>query len=67
MCPGDLVLRAELNSPDPAIALAVALVAFHALTAQQIAQLRLSDIVDGRLSLDGRSIPLGDWCRGGGR
>lgn len=52
------LIRAELNSPDPVIALAVALVAFHALTAKQIAQLALSDIVDGRLTLDSRSIPL---------
>ena len=47
-----------LRSPDPAIALAVALVAFHALTSRQLRELRLTDIVDARLTLDGRDIPL---------
>jgi hypothetical protein len=51
-------IRHALNSPDPAIALAVALVAFHALTASQIRELKLTDILDGRLALDGRDIPL---------
>lgn len=52
------VIRAELNSPDPAIALAVALVAFHALSGIQIRELMLTDIVDGRLVLNDRDIPL---------
>lgn len=52
------VIRDELNSPNPVIALAVALVAFHALTSKQIRELRLTDVVDGRLILDGRDIPL---------
>lgn len=52
------VIRNELNSPNPAIAIAVALVTFHALTAKQVAELRLTDIVDGRLRLQGRQIPL---------
>lgn len=51
-------VRQALNSADPAVALAVALVAFHALTAQQLTRLQLTDIVDGRLTLDGRDIPL---------
>lgn len=51
-------VRRALNSPDPATALAVALVAFHALTANQIKQLKLTDIIDARLSIDGRDIPL---------
>jgi hypothetical protein len=51
-------IRQALSSPDPATALAVALVAFHALTAKQLAALKLTDIVDGRLALDGRDIPL---------
>lgn len=51
-------VRRALNSPDPATALAVALVAFHALTAKQIQELKLTDIVDARLALDGRDIPL---------
>lgn len=51
-------VRRALNSPDPAIALAVALVAFHALTAKQVQELKLTDIVDARLALDSRDIPL---------
>lgn len=51
-------IRQALNSPDPAVALAVALVAFHALTSRQLRQLKLTDIVDGRLTLDTRDIPL---------
>ena len=52
------VIRAELNSPNPAVAAAVALVAFHALTGKQIRELRLTDIVDGRLIIGDRNIPL---------
>ncbi len=51
-------IRAELHNPDPAIAVAVALVAFHALTRQQLAHLLLTDIRDGRLTIDGRTVPL---------
>ena len=51
-------IRRALDCPDPAIALAVALVAFHALTSQQLSLLQLTDIVDGRLALAGRDIPL---------
>ena len=51
-------IRGELNSPNPAIALAVALVAFHALTGKRIRELRLTDIVDGRMVLGDRAIPL---------
>lgn len=56
-------IRESLNSPDPAIALAVALVAFHALTSKQIGDLQLTDIVDGRLTLSGRVIPLAGPAR----
>jgi hypothetical protein len=52
------LIRDELDSPNPAVALAVALVAFHGLTGKQVRELRLTDIVDGRLQLDGRDIPL---------
>ena len=51
-------IRSALNSPDPVIALAIALVAFPALTVKQVRRLQLTDIVDGRLIVDGRSIPL---------
>lgn len=52
------VIREELNSPNPAVALAVSLVAFHALTGKQISELRLTDISDGHLILGDRDIPL---------
>jgi len=51
-------IRDGLNSPDPACALAVALVAFHALTGPQLGAIQLTDIVDSRLTLGERSIPL---------
>ena len=57
------LIRHELDSPNPAVALAVALVAFHALTAKQVAELRLTDIADGRLHLEGRTVPLAQPVR----
>lgn len=51
-------IRRALDSPDAAVALAVAMVAFHALTAGQLARLQVTDIVDSRLTLSGREIPL---------
>lgn len=51
-------IREALNSNDPDTALAVALVAFHALTARQVRAIKLTDIVDGRLTVEGRIIPL---------
>jgi hypothetical protein len=51
-------IRAALNSPDPAAALAVALVAFHALTSRQVRAVKLTDIVDGRLTIGVRIVPL---------
>lgn len=51
-------IRAALNSSDPAAALAVALVAFHALPSRQVRALKLTDIADGRLQLGDRVIPL---------
>lgn len=56
-------VRDALNSVDPVVAVAVALVAFHALTVQQVTGLQLTDIVDGRLHLAGRTIPLADPVR----
>ena len=53
-------IRRALNAPDPAIALAVALVAFHALTAKQLHELTLTDITDRKLTLDTREIPLAE-------
>ncbi|WP_241563466.1 hypothetical protein [Streptomyces sp. E1N211] len=51
-------IRKALNSPDPAVALAVALVAFHAVTSPQLAAMQLTDVRDGRLTLQDRTIPL---------
>lgn len=51
-------IKQALNADNPRTALAVALVAFHALTNKQLQQLKLTDIVDGRLTIDGRVIPL---------
>ena len=56
------VIREELNCPNPVAALAVALVAFHALTGKQLCELRLTDISDGHLILDNRDIPLERRC-----
>lgn len=62
MDPG--AIRAALDHDEPAIALAVALVAVHALTNQQVRGLKLTDIVDGRLTLpDGRNFPLAGPAR----
>lgn len=52
------VIRDGLNSQNSAVALAVALVAFHALTGKQVRELQLTDIVDGRVLLGERDIPL---------
>ncbi len=52
------VIREALDSRHPAAALATALVVFHALTARQVRDLRLSDAHDGRLSVGERSLPL---------
>ena len=52
------LVRRELDSPNPAVALAVALVGFHALTGKQLRGLKLTDIADGRLTLGDRDFPL---------
>lgn len=56
-------VRAALASSDPAVALAVALVVFHALTNLQVRRVQLTDIADGRLQVGDRSIPLADLVR----
>ncbi|MFF9301785.1 hypothetical protein [Streptomyces sp. NPDC014764] len=56
-------IRAALTSTDPAQALLAALIAFHALTAQQIQHLRLTDVHDGHLDVDGRRVPLAEPVR----
>lgn len=52
------MIRAELKHSNPVVALAVALVAFHALTGKQLRALMLTDISDGRLTIGDREIPL---------
>lgn len=57
--PADLDrLRECLNSADPLQAALTALVAFHALQAIQIRQVKTTDLRDGRLRLDDRVIVL---------
>ncbi|WP_238592123.1 hypothetical protein [Pseudonocardia sp. EC080625-04] len=56
-------LRAALNDPDPARAFAVAMVAFHGISAQELRQIKLTDIVDGYLRLPDRGIPLAEPVR----
>lgn len=51
-------IRAALASSHPGAALAVALVAFHALTGRQLRGLQLTDVADGRISLGTRAIVL---------
>jgi site-specific recombinase XerD len=57
------VLRAALQSPQPAEALAIALIVFHALTANQIRHIQLTDTRDGRQRIGDRNIPLAQPVR----
>jgi integrase len=52
------LLRAGLDSPDPARAALIALVAFHGLRSAQLRGLTLTDTHDGRLHIDRRIILL---------
>jgi integrase len=56
-------VRAALHSANPAQAAVVALIAFHGLRSGQLRRLRLTDVRDGRLHLDGRVIMLADPVR----
>jgi hypothetical protein len=56
-------VRAALKSTDPARACLTALVAYHGLRAHQLRNLKLTDIRDRRLHLDGRDIPLAEPVR----
>ncbi len=58
------LITTRLHSDNPATALVVALIAFHGLRLQQLQRLRLTDIRDGKLNIDGRTIPLADTPRG---
>lgn len=57
------IVAERLHSENPATALIVALIAFHGLRAQPVRRLLLTDIVDGRVTLNGRTIPLADPVR----
>jgi integrase len=56
-------LRAAFNSPDPARAALVALVAFHGLRSHQLRNIRLADVRDRHLHLDRRTILLPEPVR----
>jgi hypothetical protein len=51
-------LREALNSSNPAAAAVVALLAFHGPRLQHLRYLQLTDVRDGRLYVDGRTIVL---------
>lgn len=51
-------VRDLLNADQPATALTVALIAFHGIRLSQLQRIKLTDIVDGRISVDGRTFPL---------
>lgn len=62
--PMDLAgLRRALNSEVAVRAALAALIAFHALRVNELVSLQLTDIHDGRLHLDGRTIPLAEPVR----
>ncbi|NSX38422.1 hypothetical protein HTS88_18730 [Pseudarthrobacter oxydans] len=56
-------LRDAINSTNPAGAALTAIVAFHGLRSGQLRKLQLTDIHDGRLHLDQRTIPLAQPVR----
>jgi len=56
-------LRDAINSANPARAALTAIVAFHGLRSGQLRKLQLTDIHDGRLHLDQRTIPLAQPVR----
>jgi hypothetical protein len=62
--PVDLeIVRAALHATNTAQAALVALAAFHGLGSGPLRRLRLTDVRDGRLHVDGRSIVLADPVR----
>lgn len=56
-------IRHALTSANPAGAALTALTAFHGLRAGQLRNLYLTDLVDGRLHVGNRSIPLAEPVR----
>jgi len=57
------IVRAALRSRNPAQAVLVALIAFHGLRTGHLERLRLTDVRDGHLHVDGRVVPLADPVR----
>ena len=53
-------IRAALKVDDPLRAAVAALIAFHGLQPRQLPALKLTDLRDQRLHLDGRVIPLAE-------
>jgi len=51
-------IHEALVSDDPARAALVALIAFHGLRVAHLQRLKMSDLSNGMLRVDGRSIPL---------
>lgn len=56
-------VRDLLLSPNPATALVVAFITFHGIRLQQLRDMKLTHIVDGRLTIDDRAIPLAEPVR----
>lgn len=54
------LLRDALDSPDPARAAVVALVAYHGLTSLELRLLKTTDLRDGRLHLPSRAVLLAE-------
>lgn len=57
------LIGARMTSDSPATNLIVALFAFHGLRLQQLQRLLLTNIRDGKISIDGRTIPLAQPVR----
>jgi len=57
------IVRAALGSSDPTQSVLVALIAFHGLRPGHVQRLRLTDVLDGHLHVDGRVMPLAEPVR----
>jgi hypothetical protein len=58
-----VVLRQALDSTDPTAAVLAAFLAFHAVRLRQLAQLRLTDVRDHRLHIEGQVVLLAEPVR----
>jgi site-specific recombinase XerD len=56
-------LRAAIGAHDPARAAVAALLAFHAVQVKTLRTMQLTDVHDGRLHLDGRTVLLAEPAR----